>query len=54
MIERWIDAWLTWLDQWRHLIAPDDCPEHVAHRRNPKICGRCGEHIDDLREDDHE
>ena len=23
MIERWIDLWLDWLDQFRHLFMPD-------------------------------
>jgi hypothetical protein len=26
MISRWIDHWLTWLDQFRHLVAPADPP----------------------------
>jgi hypothetical protein len=25
------------------------CAGHVASERNPKICGRCGVHIDELR-----
>lgn len=29
-----------------------NCPGHVASERNPKICGRCGCHIDSLRPDD--
>lgn len=28
-----------------------NCPGHVASERNPKICGRCGCHIDSLRLD---
>jgi hypothetical protein len=27
-----------------------NCPGHVASDSNPKLCGRCGCHIDDLRE----
>lgn len=27
----------------------EDCPGHVAWERNPKVCGRCGVHIDSLR-----
>lgn len=26
------------------------CPGHVAHSLNPKVCGRCGVHIDELAE----
>lgn len=29
-----------------------NCPGHVASEKNPKICGRCGIHIDSLRPDD--
>lgn len=25
------------------------CPNHVASEHDPKICGRCGIHIDELR-----
>ena len=50
----WIDLWLEWLEQFRHLIAPDDCPGHVAHRNDPKVCGRCGTHIDSERDDRHD
>lgn len=34
------------------IIAPDPetaCPGHVASSDNPKVCGRCGVHIDSLR-----
>lgn len=27
----------------------EDCPEHVASDSDPKVCGRCGAHIDSLR-----
>jgi len=27
----------------------EDCPGHVASEGDPKICGRCGVHIDSLR-----
>lgn len=35
----------------REIIAPDPedaCPGHVASSDNPKVCGRCGVHIDSL------
>jgi hypothetical protein len=56
MMERWVDLWLEWLDQWRRLFMPDEgnCPGHVASKRDPKICGICGTHINSLRpEPDH-
>ncbi|TPM06786.1 MULTISPECIES: hypothetical protein [unclassified Mesorhizobium] len=31
-----------------------DCCGHVASADDPKICGRCGIHIDSLRPDDDE
>lgn len=30
----------------------DSCPGHVASASDPKVCGRCGVHIDSLRPDD--
>jgi hypothetical protein len=56
MLTQWVDLWLEWLDQWRRLFMPDegDCPGHVASKRDPKICGRCGVHINSLRENEHE
>lgn len=30
------------------------CPGHVASATDPKRCGRCGIHIDELRPDDQE
>jgi len=27
----------------------DECPGHVATRENPKVCSRCGIHVDSLR-----
>lgn len=30
----------------------ETCPGHVASNDNPKVCGRCGTHIDSLRPDD--
>lgn len=30
------------------------CPGHVGSQADPKICSRCGIHIDDLRPDDTE
>lgn len=32
----------------------DWCPAHIASETNPKVCGRCGIHIDDLRPDNGE
>lgn len=29
----------------------DECLGHVASEADPKVCGRCGIHIDDLRPD---
>jgi len=29
----------------------DDCPGHVASADDPRVCGRCGVHIDSLRPD---
>ncbi len=29
--------------------ADDDCPGHVASASDPKVCARCGIHIDELR-----
>jgi hypothetical protein len=31
------------------LHAQGACPGHVASKADPKVCGRCGIHIDDLR-----
>lgn len=33
---------------------PDEesCPGHVASENDPKVCGRCGVHIDSLRPPD--
>lgn len=33
----------------RHPFVEDACPGHVASADNPKVCGRCGVHIDSLR-----
>jgi hypothetical protein len=27
-------------------LSEDDCPGHVAAGHNPKICGRCGTHVE--------
>jgi hypothetical protein len=32
----------------------ENCPGHVASKADPKICDRCGIHIDSLRPDDCE
>lgn len=30
-------------------FSQDDCPGHIASDRDPKVCGRCGTHIDEFR-----
>ncbi|RUY12614.1 hypothetical protein EOA25_02860 [Mesorhizobium sp. M2A.F.Ca.ET.040.01.1.1] len=30
------------------------CPGHIASDRDPKVCGRCGIHIDELRPDEED
>ena len=30
----------------------ENCPGHVASENDPKVCGKCGVHIDSLRPDD--
>ena len=44
----------SWLRAARRRIAQADneCAGHVAAAGNPKVCQRCGVHIDDLRPDD--
>lgn len=41
----------NWLTAVRKKLAAlqDNCPGHVASYADPKICGRCGIHIDELR-----
>ncbi len=34
-------------------FAEEDCPGRVASELDPKVCGRCGTHIDSLRPDDN-
>lgn len=36
------------------MIPEEECPGHVAWEHNPKICGRCGIHIDSLRPEEPE
>jgi len=36
----------------RRAEAQDACPGHVASELDPKICGRCGIHVDSLRPDE--
>lgn len=38
----------------RKVVSEDDCCGHVASTADPKVCGRCGIHIDSLRPDDEE
>lgn len=33
-------------------VSEEECPGHVASIMDPKICGRCGTHIDSLWPDD--
>jgi hypothetical protein len=33
----------------RQLRREESCPGHVASEDDPKVCGRCGLHIDELR-----
>ncbi len=35
-----------------YIYAEEDCPGHIASDHNPKVCGRCGVHIDSLRPDE--
>lgn len=35
-------------------FSEENCPNHVASSADPKVCGRCGIHIDSLRPDDDE
>lgn len=38
----------------QYAYTEEDCPGHVASDHDPKICARCGVHIDSFRpEDDH-
>jgi len=30
-------------------VLEENCPGHVASERDPKVCGRCGTHVDSLR-----
>jgi hypothetical protein len=34
------------------VVDDNSCPGHVASPDNPKVCGRCGIHIDELRPED--
>ncbi len=36
----------------RNKFTEETCPGHVASRSDPKVCGRCGVHIDSFRPDD--
>jgi hypothetical protein len=38
----------------RKWLEGDFCPGHVASKEDPKICGRCGEHVDSLRPEEEE
>ncbi|WP_054310000.1 hypothetical protein [Mesorhizobium sp. 1M-11] len=30
-------------------VPEEDCPGHVSSIMDPKVCGRCGTHVDSLR-----
>lgn len=39
-----------WCPQFQ--FSEEACPGHVASDGDPKVCGRCGLHIDSMRPDD--
>jgi len=41
-------------EQSRQLLDEQSCPGHVASDHDPKICARCGTHIDSFRPDDED
>ena len=54
-------GWTSVLQNWRASAlkkietadtASDNCSGHVASAADPKLCGRCGIHIDELRPDE--
>lgn len=42
------------LTQWHAMAGyrEEDCPGHVSSAKDPKICARCGIHVDSLRDDE--
>jgi hypothetical protein len=38
MIERWIDLWLEWLDQFRHLFVPEVARDACTFCHKPMRC----------------
>lgn len=40
--------------QGRGLYSENECPGHVASQIDPRICGRCGVHVGDLRPEDEQ
>lgn len=43
------DRWpKQWAEVWAR-VDEENCPGHVASRTDPKVCGRCGIHINSLR-----
>jgi hypothetical protein len=40
------------LDELMARVPEEECPGHVASIMDPKVCGRCGTHVDSLRPDD--
>ncbi len=43
---------LTGQDHGPYFFDEAACPGHVASETDPKVCGRCGVHIDSLRPED--
>jgi hypothetical protein len=48
--KRWIDPVRT-LDEGFE-FSEENCPGHVAAAHDPKVCGRCGVHVDSFRPDE--
>lgn len=48
-----LDGWTYGEKKAGHKVVFDEqtCPGHVASERDPKVCGRCGVHINELRDD---
>lgn len=49
LLRNWQNAALRKLGT---IVTEENCPGHVASRADPKVCDRCGIHIDSLRPDD--
>lgn len=45
----------TWFNADGQEVVPEyACPGHVASSTDPKVCGRCGIHVDAFRSDDED